>query len=147
MNPSMQRQIESKAKNSFASQLRNQLHIQGLKVERNFFLVFKDHQDGEPLTKAMAAALGEVKSYVETRQSLSPTVASDMLTLSLQGKYHKYREQISDFTAVPVDDPAADIKAQIKGLKDYQAMCGFSDCRASIDARIQQLESKLEDQK
>lgn len=35
------------------------------------------------------------------------------------------------------------IGQQIEGLKDYQALCGFADCRKSIDARIAQLEEKL----
>ena len=35
------------------------------------------------------------------------------------------------------------LEQEIKGLKDYQALCGFADCRKSIDARILQLEEKL----
>lgn len=35
------------------------------------------------------------------------------------------------------------LEQQIEGLKDYQALCGFADCRKSIDARIEQLEQKL----
>lgn len=35
------------------------------------------------------------------------------------------------------------IKQQIKGLKDYQALCGYSDSRKFIDARIAQLEEQL----
>lgn len=35
------------------------------------------------------------------------------------------------------------IEQQIEGLKDYQALCGFADCRKSIDARIAQLEEQL----
>jgi superfamily II RNA helicase len=35
------------------------------------------------------------------------------------------------------------IEQQVKGLKDYQLLCGFADCRKSIDARISQLEEKL----
>lgn len=39
------------------------------------------------------------------------------------------------------------IEQQIKGLKDYQALCGFADCRKSIDARIAQLEGQLRKEK
>lgn len=59
-------------------------------------------------------------------------------------------QRLLDITDAVARDPDVNSKArkfaieqQIKGLKDYQALCGFADCRKSIDARIEQLEEQL----
>ena len=95
------------------------------------------------------AKANERVAELEAQQQLLVNEIEPLLDLQEDGEYYErthIAEKIySDFVEQSLDVALNKfaIEQKINGLKDYQALCGFADCRKSIDARIEQLEEQL----
>jgi len=82
-----ERIIANKAGVNQAIQLRNKLFQEGVKIEGQLIKAEKAFLDDAVANKnAFAIAIGKAQAYVDIRNTLSPTIAIDMLSKQLGGR-------------------------------------------------------------
>jgi hypothetical protein len=82
-----ERGIVNKAAVNQASQLRNKLYKEGVKIEIQLLKAQKDFVNDDVTNRyAFAIAIGKAQAYVEIRNNLSPTIALDILSKKLGGR-------------------------------------------------------------
>ena len=81
------KQENRNAANSRAVQIRKSAYQHGVKVKSHLTLAIRDHEQApsESTRSALLVACGKALGYVEMRESIAPTVASDGLTKELRG--------------------------------------------------------------
>ena len=100
------------------------------------------------LTEQLAKANERVKELQSQHQLLTKRI-EPLLNMQEDGEFYERCHLAGDIYEDFVEGSSFDalnkfaIEKEIEGLKDYQALCGFADCRKSINARIAQLEEQL----
>lgn len=100
------------------------------------------------LTEKLAKANERVAELEFQHQLLTKRI-EPLLDMQEDGEHYARCHLADDIYEAFIEGSSVDalnkfaIEQQIEGLKDYQALCGFADCRKSIDARIAQLEEQL----
>ena len=95
------------------------------------------------------AKANERVAELESQHQLLTKRIEPLLDMQEDGEHYARCHLADDIYEAFIEGSSVDalnkfaIEQQIEGLKDYQALCGFADCRKSIDARIEQLEQKL----